>query len=118
MPPRRPEGPNDRAIERLSSEERERVRDVAERMENGWQYYDAVRQVMANDRVTDRRDLDRAYKRYSRPVDEARADLQAEAAERAADEADIDAAIEAERDQQLRADMDRVRRERGGDPDD
>lgn len=114
MPPRHPEGPNNRAFERLSSAEKDRVRDIAARVENGWQYHAAVRQVMANDRVTDQRDLETAYKRYSRPVDEIRANLQAEAA----DEADIYAAIEAERNAERLADMERIRRERGGDPED
>lgn len=118
MPPHRPEGPSRRAFEQLSSEHKEWVREIAARMERKESYFAAVRQVLANARITHEPDVNRLMKTFSQPVDEVRTELRREAADQAEEEAEIFAAIAEEREQALLADMERIRRERGGDPED
>ena len=113
-----PEQPGKRSFEGLSSDHKDWVRDIAQRMEDGSSYFPAVRQVLANHRVTHEPDVERLMKTFSKPVDEIRAELQEEANKRAEVEADIKKTIAVEREAELLADMERVKQERGGDPDD
>lgn len=109
-----PERPGKRSFENLSSEQKEWVREIAQKMEDGMQYFPAVRQVLANHRVTHQPDVERLMKTFSRPVDEIRADLQAEATV----DADIEETMAEIRREELLADMERTKQERGGDPED
>lgn len=108
------EGTDKSAFEQLSSTYKEYVRDIAARMEAGDDYFAATRQVLTNNRITNESDVARLIKAFSKPVDEARVIVRHEAEI----EADIEATIKEEREAELLEDMERVRQERGGDPED
>ena len=101
-------------LPQLSADQEKWLEEVAEKIIAGEKYPSALRQVLANNRMTHEPDIQRLMSLLSSHIDGAVARTKTKHEERA----DVEMEIAALKEAQLQADLEQVKQDRGGDPED